>query len=147
MLTVRSNRPHRLAAAIGALCLGAFPLLTACGGDDSGGGGGGAGGGSPLSDEAFCALVEQTVDAVDEAADDPEIFGLIAALATQAPNAEVRRAMERFGEVAEKLEGLDENDPDAFGEAFALILDPSFIAATETLDAYFTETCGLDLDE
>lgn len=104
-----------------------------------------------MSDEAFCTLVDETMTAAEEEMTDDEfdsaVFGLIAALATQAPSAEIRDAMTQFGEVAEKLENIDEDDPESFGEIFALVLDPSFVAATETLEEYFTETCGLDLDE
>lgn len=144
---MRLTRTSRLTAGIGALCLaGSMSVLAACGGDDAGG----TGSGAPLSDEAFCALVDETLTAAEELPDDEfesAVFGIVADLATRAPNAEIRDAMLKFGEVAEQLEGLDEDDPESFEEIFSIILDPSFIAAGETIDDYFTNTCGFDFDE
>lgn len=144
----RTTRTARITGALGALCLaGTISILPACGGDD---GGGGATGGGRLSDEAFCTLVEQRLAEAEESdpeAFETEVFALIGGLANQAPTAELTSAMQKLGEVGETLVGIDEDDPEAFGEAFALMMDPGFMAAMETLDDYFTNTCDLDIDE
>lgn len=146
MHTTRTTRSARIAGTLGALCLaGTISILPACGEDDDAGGG-------RLSDEAFCALVEQQFAEAEAEAEDPEaffseIFGLMGDLAGRAPTAELTSAMQRLGEVGENLSDIDEDDPDAFGEIFALMMDPSVTAAMDTLDEYFTTTCDLDFDE
>ena len=52
--------------------------------------------------------------------------------------------MRTLSELGEQISGLDEDDPDAFEEMFALMLDPSFMSAMDDLDEYFTDTCGFD---
>lgn len=138
--------------SIGALAVAAALGMTACGGDDGGGaggagGGGAGGGGSRLTDEAFCARLvelEEQTSQLDPDEADAAFFGQLSALVAAAPNDQLRSALSTFGDIAQKLEGIDENDPEAFGEAFAIFFDPKVIAASETLETYLTDTCGID---
>ena len=122
-----------------AAALGLF--LGACGDDD----GGSAGGGSALSEAEFCAQLEAMEDS-DADITDSEALAQLAALARSAPNSEMRSALNKFAEIAQELEGFDEDDPAAIGAAFALIFDPEVIAATETIESYLSDTCGIEVD-
>ncbi|MCD9624355.1 hypothetical protein [Rhabdothermincola salaria] len=125
-----------LVAGVSTLSL----LLAACGGGDDG----------TLSDEEFCAELEalEEADAAGEGSDelDAEALAQLRDLADRAPNEEVSSALETLGNIAEDMEGLDEDDPDAFGEVMALMFNPEVISAGETLDTYLTETCGFEDD-
>lgn len=142
----RTTGLTKITRALGALGIaGAIAVLPACGGDDDGAGGAASGG--RLSDEAFCELVDQRFAALEAADPDEyeaELFGLVGSLASQAPTAELSSAMEKMGELGEVMAGIDEDDPEAFGEVFAMMMDPSFSGAMETLDDFFTNTCGMD---
>jgi hypothetical protein len=135
MTSKRSTR-LRLLCVVGALTL----VMTACGDDDSSSGGGG---GATLSDEEFCEQLEALEESEAEL-DGPEAFALMGQLARRAPNAELREALSLFAGLAEQLEGLDEDDPEAIGIMFGIIFDPEFIAAAETLETYLSEVCGFD---
>jgi hypothetical protein len=113
--------------------------LTGCGDDDSGSSSG------RLTDEAFCAEIaalEQRANAMDEA----EILAEFARLAAQAPNDELRAALEQVGRIAEQIGSIDEDDPDSFGEAMSIVFNPANMAAMQQFETYVTETCGLELD-
>lgn len=116
--------------------------LPACGDDGGSVGGGGAG---QLSEQAFCAQLA-TMEDSDADITDAEAMAQLASLARQAPNAEMRAALGKFAEVAEELEGFDEDDPAALGAAFALIFDPEVMAAIESIETYLSETCGIEVD-
>ncbi|MFP4513278.1 MAG: hypothetical protein ACLFRV_10085 [Acidimicrobiales bacterium] len=133
MLFLRRT-PHRwarLAAVLSALAL----FLAACGDDDGGGG--------AMSDDEFC---EMMADLEEDAADldDLEALAMFTDVADQAPDPEVREAMQLFAEKIDELEGLDEDDPEAMGEAFAVMMDPEVTEATETIDTYMSDVCGID---
>jgi hypothetical protein len=117
-------------------------LMSGACGDDDGGSVGGAGGGQ-LSEQAFCAQLA-SMEADDADITDAQAIAQLAALARQAPDADMRRALQKFAEVAEDLEGFDEDDPAALSAAFALIFDPEVMAASETIERYLSETCGID---
>lgn len=96
-----------------------------------------------MSDDEFCELMaELEQDASDM--DDLEALAMFTGVADQAPDPEVREAMQLFAGKIEELEGLDEDDPEAMGAAFALMMDPELTAATETINTYMTEVCGID---
>ena len=96
-----------------------------------------------MSDDEFC---EMMADMEGEAGDldDPEAFALFGQIARQAPNAELRDAMVTIAEAFEELEGLDEDDPAAMLAVFALLGDAEFMEASETIERYMSEVCGID---
>lgn len=112
-------------------------MLAAACGDDSGGGG--------VSTEAFCAELERIDANADIDIEDPEALAEFTALAERAPE-EVRGAMQEFAEIANRLEGLDDDDPEAFGAAFALFGDPDFLQALKTVSLFMADDCGLEVD-
>lgn len=100
-----------------------------------------------LDDAAFCARFEEMEDEFDDADDDEfdaEAFAALAELAAAAPDPGVRDALLQFGELAAQLEGLDDDDPAAFGIALGLMFDPEFLASMETLERYLVDVCGFD---
>ena len=130
----RSRLTVRIGVVLGAAAL----VLGACGGGDS----------NALSDEEFCAELEalEEADANGEGSDelDAEALAQLRDLADRAPNEDIEAALTTLGDIAEDMEGFDEDDPDAFGEVMALMFDPEVISAGETLDTYLTETCGFE---
>ena len=151
-----------------ALMAGVLALTTACGGDDDGADAppteadasddrdqhgdddnGQDAADTPtgsLDDAAFCARFEELEDEFDDGDDDldAEAFAALAELAAAAPDPGVRSALLKFGELAEQLDGLDEDDPAAFGIALGLMFDPEFIAAMESLERYLVDVCGFE---
>ena len=132
-------RTRLVVRILGVLGAGAL-VLAACGGGDGG----------ALSDEEFCAELEalEEADAAGEGSDelDAEALAQLRDLADRAPNEDVESALTTLGDIAEDMEGLDEDDPEAFGEVMALMFNPEVISAGETLDTYLTETCGFEDD-
>jgi hypothetical protein len=109
-------------------------VLVGCGGDD---------GAERLDDDAFCARVATLEAASSGEAPDAVDVSELRKLAEQAPNDELRAAIETLVPVIERFTELDENDPEALGLVFELLVDPAFQEATETVEAYATGTCGL----
>jgi hypothetical protein len=101
--------------------------------DDTGGSEGG-------DAEEFCALLESDAD-VDPLTDEGQ--EMMAEIVANAPD-ELQEPIETLFGVFERLEGIDENDEEAFGEVFALMFDPEIIAATEEIEAWGVENCGLE---
>ncbi|MEX2628284.1 MAG: hypothetical protein WD225_15465 [Ilumatobacteraceae bacterium] len=137
-MTPNPTRTHRTRRIAGLMVSGAL-LTAACGGDDD-----------ALSDDEFCERMEQVEEEFEEDPDDEldaEDLNRLADLATSAPNDEIRDALNTFGEFAERLEGVDEDDPEAFGEAMSIVFDPEFTSAFESLEEYLVGTCGYDESE
>lgn len=140
--TPERTRTRRISAA---LVGGALLVASACGNDDDG----------ALSDDEFCERMEQLEEDFDEEPGDEEsgdeldaeALDALADLAASAPNDEVRDALNTFGGFAERLDGLDEDDPEAFGEAMSIVFDPEFTGAVESLEDYLVGTCGFDESE
>lgn len=135
--------------ALMLLASAALVVTTACGGDDdSSAGSGGGGGGSPLSDDAFCARIEAIQDEADAVSDveeaDAMFFDGLRELQASAPNPEVRDAIGTFVDFLDEIEGLDEDDPEAFERMFELAQSPDFLEASEVLEDYSVNTCGFD---
>lgn len=112
-------------------------LLAACGS-------GGGSSGDRLSDEAFCARLDELEQG--DTLDDTAALAEIAALADRAPDEQLGRALRQIASFASTLDALDEDDEEAFGEAMALLFDPRNLAAIEQLETYLTDTCGFDMD-
>jgi hypothetical protein len=126
--------------ALLVLVLAAPLLLGACSDDsDSGSGSGDGGGGDDV--EAFC----DQVIAVDEMEDpsSEEALDALNQLVDDAPS-EIKDDLEVLLPILEDLEGLDEDDPEAFGEVLALMENEEFIEASENLEAFGVEECGLE---
>jgi hypothetical protein len=129
----------------------ALLVPIACGGDDAGNGADGDGGGSAvaLSDDEFCALIEQLEEDVDGLTQDEteaRFLEDIRALRAVAPNDEVRSALVTFEEYFEQVAAVDESDPESFEQIFELASSPEFIEAEATLERYSVETCGFARD-
>ena len=108
---------------------------------------GGCGGSDGVGDtEAFC----EQIRAIDETDDDVAADDDIAAAAEQfdaliddAPDEiadELRVVVDAFAE----LDEIDENDPEAFELFFELLQRPDFVEATETLEQFGVDECGLE---
>jgi hypothetical protein len=129
----RTSTPRTLAVLLALTAL----LLGACGGGDD----------ESLSDEEFCAVLED-LEASDDSEDvDEEEVAQLRELAQEAPNDEMRSAPERSADVGEEMIGLDEDDPEAFGTVMGLMFQPDVIAALETIETYLEDTCGVALSE
>ena len=120
-------------------------VLASCGSDGSAGGDGDGGGASGGSDtEAFCEQIRELQAEADTSVDAPagtaEQFD---ALIDSAPDEfvdDVRLLVDALAE----LEELDENDPEAFEQVFEIIARPGFVEASERLEEFGVEECGLD---
>lgn len=132
------------------LCLPLALVAVSCGGDDDSGGGGGDG----ADVEAFCERLREldTGETVD-INDDPEAaMAEMRSLRDAAPN-EIRDDLDTVIEVFEQVAELEaaetdgEPDEDAFGEVFELIFDPDFVAASERLEQFGVDECGLEPSE
>lgn len=111
--------------------------LVACGG-----------GGDPFvggSVEEFCAEIER-LEAMPETEDPLEGLQALAGLVDKAPSKEIRQALSTLVDVVSSFGDVDENDPDAFGAFFALLLNPEVVKAGETLDAFGEKECGFEPD-
>jgi hypothetical protein len=128
-----------LVGLLGALAL----VATACGNDDGPASAGGGGGGGAMSEQAFCNMIAEIEEDADDL-DDAEAIAMFGRMAQRAPNPELREAMLRLADAAELLEDLDDDDPESIGEAFALMFDPDFVAAAETIERFMSDTCGID---
>lgn len=93
--------------------------------------------------DAFCDVLRDAAGAPDLESD--EGLAAFRELAENAPD-EISDDMGVVIGAIERLEELDENDPEAFEEFFAIALDPSFVAATENLESFAVDECGLPPD-
>jgi hypothetical protein len=94
------------------------------------------------SDDDFCGLLEASVgeDAIDLETDEgTEAF---AELVEAAPD-ELAEPMGVIEDALSQVTDFDEDDPEAFSEAFDALFDPDVVAAFEEVEAYGVETCGL----
>ncbi len=108
-------------------------VFAGCGGSDGGG-----------DTEAFCERV-RALEAADESVDD-DVAAAAAefeALIDDAP-AELRDDLRIVVDAFTELDAIDENDPEAFELFFELFERPEFVEASETLEQFGVEECGLD---
>ena len=94
-----------------------------------------------LSDAEFCREIER----LEETEPDNDIRGaaiILADLVNNAPNSEVRQALQVMQPAFEKLASIDENDPEAMSRFFDLMMDEDIVTAGEVLDRYITDVCG-----
>jgi len=106
-------------------------LLAACGGDS----------GSSSSDEAFCKEIEQLENLDIETDIAAEI---LAELAQNASNAEVRDALDLIAPIFERPGSIDQADESAMMAILDEMSSPEVNAASEVLDTYGSEVCGFD---
>lgn len=109
-------------------------VLVACGDDDGGSSGGG-------DAAAFCAVVTEAAGAPD--LESEEGVAAFRELAGSAPS-EIRDDIDIVLDAVERLDALDEDDPASIDAAFEIALDPQVIEATENLEMYSVDECGLD---
>ena len=114
-----------------------------------GGGGDAMGGNSStrLSDEAFCAKIVSLDNQTSGDDTSPqgmlEMLTVLEDLAKVAPTAELQQAIETYTPLLEKMAKLDQNDPEAFSTMMGQLFSPELIKASEVLDAYITDVCGI----
>lgn len=138
---------------LAVLALGAG--LAGCGDD---GGDDGASGGGGGDKEAFCQLAaEEDVDGLEdfdpnEAADMEELNRLLDELSDRAPSEirdDVETVAEGLREFVEVLSTIDTSDPNALAELGERAeelegMQEEMEAATERVDRYLEEECGID---
>jgi len=128
---------QNISRPLALIALAATPLVAVACGNSS----------TRLSDEEFCAKLSdfQSASDVNSDASSPEalkaVLPLIADLAKNAPNDELKKALETMGPIIEKMSSLDENDPDAFGEMMSLMFDPAVASAGKVIETYSTDVC------
>ncbi len=119
-------------AGTGRFAIGAAAAVTlvlaGCGGSDGGG-----------DIDAFCEQI-RAIDAADEAVDDDlaaaEEFEVLIDDAPDEMKNDLRIVADAFAE-------LDEDGPEAFEQFFELLQRPEFVDATETLEQFGVDECGL----
>jgi hypothetical protein len=134
-------RPLRAPALICVLFL-LLVAAAACGGDDDGSDGDEAAGGDP---DAFCERLEELDDADELDLDETEAFEAFDELVDLAPE-DLAEDLSRIQEAFEELSDLDEDDPDSFGAAFEIILDPRVASALEGFAEYAEDECGVEVE-
>lgn len=60
---------------------------------------------------------------------------------------EISADLQVLADLLTQLAELDEDDPDAFGEVFGLFFDPEVVAATENVETFISDECGIDIDD
>ncbi|MCD9622361.1 hypothetical protein [Rhabdothermincola salaria] len=129
----RRSKQRALVAPVALLAL----LAVSCGGSDEGGD-------AASSPEEFCSRLQQFQDTFANEEADPETMAEFAALADDAPDEDLRTALQQMEQIAEEVSGVDENDPDAMAAMLELAFSPDVVAATETIDDYGVENCGFE---
>lgn len=105
------------------------------------------GGGADGDAEDFCAgLIEFQSNAAPEAAFDEEAIARVRALEDDAPD-RVRNDLITFLDVIEELAALDGEDPEQAAELFELAGSPEFLEASENLNRFVVDECGLEPTE
>lgn len=102
--------------------------------------------GSGAGTEAeFCARMAAFAAASDDAGEGeltPEVLAEMRDLADAAPDGEVRDALEAVLPVIAEIEGLDENDPQAFERIMELVFSSEMTRAADVLERTWAEDCG-----
>lgn len=107
-------------------------------------------GGSQAPPDDFCDAIGaiRSADFELEETFGDEARALFADVSSSAPPAiadEVATVVDTLDAIAEIGISEDEDDPVAIDAAFEILLDPAYLEANETLVAYTSETCGIDL--
>jgi outer membrane murein-binding lipoprotein Lpp len=117
----------------GGVVVAAALVLAGCGGSDGGG-----------DTETFCEQV-RALEAADQGVDD-DVAAAAAdfeALIDDAPE-ELRDDLRIVVDAFTELDAIDENDPAAFELFVELFERPEFVEATENLEQFGVDECGLD---
>lgn len=92
------------------------------------------------STEDFCALFEDV--ATEEGDDDVDLAELDRVIA--AAPAELRGDLGVLRDVFQQMDGVDEDDPEAFGQVMSVMFDPEVTGAIERIEAWGVENCGFE---
>lgn len=95
-----------------------------------------------LSDAEFCQEIER-LESVEPTNDISGAIVILRDLIDKAPNPEVRNALKVLEPTFENFATIDENDPEAMSRFFEVLMDDKIVAASEVLDRYSTDVCGL----
>ena len=114
-------------------------VVASCGGGDEIG--------NDADAEAFCERLRtlEAGDAIDADEDVEAAMAEMQALRDTAP-AQIRDDLDTVLDVFRQMEELEPatDDEDAFGAVFALLLDPDFTAASDRLEQFGVDECGLE---
>ncbi len=117
------------------------------GGEGSGGttpgNGGNSGGGGGDSDE-FCRQL-RTFSEQSDPDDVAVVIDWLKDLRDSAPS-DLQDDFDVMIGMIERLETVDESDPEALGEVFETLLDPAVQEASNNVAGYASEECGIDLN-
>jgi len=137
----RRRSTRRRAIAGGAALIGAFVLITGCSG----------GGSSASSKGEFCTKLRAAKDALPTSSSDPQLGAEASKafkdLAAAAP-ADVRNDALLISKVISQSADYfaHPTDQKAFGDAFAAALSSDFVSASQHLQKYAKDECGIDLE-
>ena len=126
-----------------AVVVGLIVTAAACSGDDgdavtaAGSGGGDVG--------VLCDRLQELDAADDLDLDDEAAMDALEELADIAPE-EIDGQLNRIARAFAELTELDEDDPEAFGAAFEILLDPTMARALEDFSAFAEDECGVDVE-
>ena len=93
----------------------------------------------------FCDRVEVFDDLDTDDTISTEVVDEFDDLAAMAPE-EVEEELAVMAELFRTISETDVDDEEAFAEIMALFLDPELIAASEAVEAYVLDECGIDID-
>lgn len=128
---------HRHLSGTRLLAAAALAVVAgACGGSDDAGGNDASGG-------DFCDQLNEVIESGDTDEDLGAAAEKFAALGDDAPD-EVREALEVISDALSELSDLDEDDPESFSLIFDVIGRDDVVEATEDVERYGVEECGLE---
>lgn len=122
------------------LAIAALMIVVAAGCGDDGGGSGNGGGDA----EAFCDRLRE-LDAEESVnLEDEDGLAALTELIDIAPQ-DVADNLEELADAAQELNDLDEDDPESFGAAFEIFLDPRVLDAISEFGQFAEDECGIEI--